>query len=48
MDFLYQISYINGKKEISYLHAAPVNRPVYPKYEKRKENWVYIISSPTK
>lgn len=42
------ISYINGKKETSYLHAAPINRPAYPKHEKRKENWIYIISSPTK
>lgn len=42
------ISYYNGKREVEYLHPEPKGRPAYPKYEKKKENWLYILGSPVK
>ena len=42
------VSYSDGKKGTEYLHVYPKNAPAYPKQEKKKQNWIYILGDPVK
>lgn len=42
------ISYYNGKRSVSYLHVQPKGGTNWNNRDGKKENWIYIDSSPVK